>query len=57
MYRIHCHRANVDHELGSDRVLSAHRTSDGVVAYLRCPCGDIVVAGPGAHAGRGQSAA
>ena len=47
MYRIHCHRAHIDHELGPDRVISAHRTSDGVVTYLRCPCGDVVVVGPG----------
>lgn len=56
MYRIHCRRANIDHIVGSDRVLSAHRTSDGVVAYVRCPCGDVVVVGPAAEVRAGVAA-
>lgn len=41
---VHCDRLGVDMMLGPDRVLSTHRTSDGVVAYLRCHCGSVVLA-------------
>lgn len=34
----------------ADRVVSAHRTSEGVVRYVRCPAGHLVVALPGAAA-------
>lgn len=56
MYRIHCRRANIDHIVGTERVVSAHRTSDGIVAYVRCPCGDIVVVGPDAEVRTGAAA-
>lgn len=42
-YRIRCVRRHVVYELGADRMLSTHRTSEGTVTYLRCPCGDVVV--------------
>lgn len=42
---VRCDRLGLDMILGRDRVLSAHRTSVGVVAYLRCHCGGLVVAG------------
>ena len=43
---VHCPRCGIVRPLGRDRVLSAHRTSEGIVTYLRCHCGGLVVAMP-----------
>lgn len=44
-HRVRCDRLDLDTVLGRDRVVSAHRTSEGVVTYLRCHCGGLVIAG------------
>lgn len=43
---VRCPRCGIVKLLGRDRVLSAHRTSEGVVTYLRCHCGGLVIAMP-----------
>lgn len=50
---VRCPQCGIVKPLGRDRVVSAHRTSEGVVTYLRCYCGGLVVAtpaGPTVHA-------
>jgi hypothetical protein len=43
MFDLYCHICGMDHEVGSESVLSAHRISDGTIAYVRCPEGHTVV--------------
>lgn len=51
-YRTQCDRSGGAVVLGRSQVLSAHRTSGGVVTYLRCRCEALVIVigdGPGTH--------
>lgn len=56
-HRVRCDRLGLDTVLGRDRVLSAHRTSEGVVTYLRCHCGGLVIGGADGSMRHAHSAA
>ena len=43
MFKLHCHLCEADHLVGSRSILSMHNTSEGVIAYARCPQGHTVV--------------
>jgi len=43
MFDIDCHVCGSTHLVGSRSILSVHNTSEGVIAYARCPNGHTVV--------------
>lgn len=48
MYRFHCPVDDIEVPPEPRRLLSAHRTSEGTVSYVRCRCGKIAVMVTGA---------
>lgn len=43
MFTIHCPVAGAEVLRGPRSILSMHNSSDGVVTYVRCSCGQIAV--------------
>lgn len=43
MLTIHCHRCSTTHLVGTRSIVSMHQTSEGPVAYVRCPEGHLTV--------------
>jgi len=43
MFDIHCHLCNRRYLVGSRSIDSFHNTSDGPIAYVRCPQGHRLV--------------
>ena len=43
MFNIHCTCCERDHLVGSDKIRSRHRTSEGTIAYVECPDGHLAV--------------
>lgn len=43
MFTIHCHICDEELLVGSRSIVSMHETSDGPIAYVRCPHGHLVV--------------
>jgi hypothetical protein len=39
MYALFCHHCGHSHLMGARSILSLHNTSEGVIAYVRCPEG------------------
>lgn len=46
MYHVYCPNTQTYELLDESSLLSTHLTSEGSVAYLRCRCGSLLVAGP-----------
>ncbi len=43
MFDIYCPHCQLPHLMETKTILSTHSTSDGPVAYVRCPNGHLVV--------------
>lgn len=43
MFTIHCHHCDRQHLIGTRSIVSFHNTSEGPVAYVRCPEGHTIV--------------
>lgn len=43
MLTIHCHRCSRSHLVGTRSIVSMHHTSEGPVAYVRCPEGHLTM--------------
>lgn len=52
MFSVHCPKYEAEVLRGPSSVISVHNTSQGVVTYLRCQCGAVVVMVTGRLAGR-----
>lgn len=43
MFYIHCPQCERSHLVGTGSIVSLHNTSEGVIAYVKCPEGHITV--------------
>ncbi len=43
MLQIHCHECQQHHLVGTRSIVSLHNTSEGVVAYVKCPKGHLTL--------------
>lgn len=43
MFELYCHVCDRDHLVGPRAILSLHNTTEGPVAYVRCPLGHHLV--------------
>lgn len=43
MVIIHCPTCDAQHLVANDHIMSKHRTSDGVVGYVRCAAGHTLI--------------
>ena len=43
MFDVHCHHCDRRYLVGTRSIASFHNTSDGPIAYLRCPEGHLLV--------------
>ena len=43
MLTIHCHRCSRSHLVGTRSIVSMHHTSEGLIAYVRCPDGHLTI--------------
>lgn len=43
MFDVHCHHCDRSYLVGTRSIASFHNTSDGPIAYVRCPAGHLLV--------------